>query len=90
MDLGLDRSTVARILETSQFQQAIEYGNIRVHRMIPKACDALESELDKGNGNLGLKVLQGVGIVNPERDESPMGIKVVLSVQMPSPTEEIQ
>lgn len=82
-ELDIDRATVASILDRSGFSQAIEYGMVRVHRLIPKACDAIEKELDEGNGTLGFKLLQGAKVIESETSQGVTAIQIVTNITLP-------
>ena len=88
-DLEISRPTVDRILEECNFDQLVENGRIRVHQMIPKACDAVESALDEKNGSIGVRVLQGVGVLNAERDSSGTTVNVQVLAQIQAASDKI-
>ena len=89
-DLKIARSTVATILDSSGFSQAIEYGQVRVHRMIPKTCDALERAIDGDKLPAILAVLNGTGILKPESDEKEQDVSVTINVVLPTPQSEVR
>lgn len=88
-DLGIDRGTVVDILDSSDFPQAVDEGRIRVHRMVPKACDAVESALERGNGYIALKILQGLGVLNPSA-VTVAPVLVNLNVSLPSKDDPLE
>jgi hypothetical protein len=84
-DLKIDRSTVARILESGQFQQAIEFGQVEVHRMIPETCDGLRRAIRKDNVPAILAVLNGTGVLRPASEvKSTTNVQVLVQVQAAS------
>ncbi len=62
-DLNLDRTTVRRILSEPEVAARVQEGYSRCIELIPKAVDAVETDLEKGNGNLGIAILKGVGVL---------------------------
>ena len=83
-DLRIDRSTVTRILESSEFPRAVEYGQIRVHRIIPDTCDALHRAVRKDNVPAILAVLNGTGILKQQGESKPVNVNVLVQIQAAS------
>ena len=64
-DLNLAEATVYRILDESEIRQIVEEGHSRAVQLIPKALDAVEGRLDRGDGRIGISVLNGTGVLKP-------------------------
>jgi hypothetical protein len=64
-DLNISEPTVYRILDESEIRQFIEEGHSRAVQLIPKALDAVEGRLDRGDGRIGISVLNGTGVLKP-------------------------
>ena len=64
-DLSISEPTVYRILDESEIRQFIEEGHSRAVQLIPKALDAVEGRLDRGDGRIGISVLNGTGVLKP-------------------------
>jgi Helix-turn-helix domain of resolvase len=62
-DLNISEPTVYRILDESEIRQFIEEGHSRAVQLIPKALDAVEGRLDRGDGRIGISVLNGTGVL---------------------------
>jgi hypothetical protein len=73
-DLRISRNTVTGILEGSDIEQFLEAGRDQCARLNPKAVRAVEKTLDKGDGALGLRFLEGVGVLGPESSRRPAGM----------------
>jgi hypothetical protein len=43
----------------------VEEGHSRAVQLIPKALDAVEGRLDRGDGRIGISVLNGTGVLKP-------------------------
>jgi hypothetical protein len=56
-ELRVDRDTVTRILNESDIREAVEASRRRVLELLPKAERAVETQLDEGDGDLGLRRL---------------------------------
>ena len=83
-DLELSRPTVDRILEECNYNQLIESGSIRVHKMIPNSCEQLEIALEKHNDkgiSVALEVLKGCGVLRPTEQKSVQSVQVLIQVQ---------
>ena len=52
-DLNLAEATVYRILDECEIRQIVEEGHSRAVQLIPKALDAVEGRLDRGEGESG-------------------------------------
>lgn len=87
-DLELAESTVTDVLDSCDFKALIESGRIRVHRLIPRACDAIEMALDEGNGNIGIKILQGVGVLQSESSIGSVNATVNFHCHIEEPGRE--
>lgn len=65
-DLDLSRPTVRKIIDQSEVASVVkEYQDRVVTELVPKAFTAVESDLDKKNGRIGLGVLNGTKVLNP-------------------------
>jgi CENP-B N-terminal DNA-binding domain len=64
-DLNLAEATVYRILDECEIRQIVEEGHSRAVQLIPKALDAVEGRLDRGDGRIGISVLTGTGVLRP-------------------------
>ena len=64
-DLNISEPTVYRILDESEIRQIVEEGHSRAVQLIPKALDAVEGRLDRGDGRIGISVLSGTGVLKP-------------------------
>jgi hypothetical protein len=64
-DLNISEPTVYRILDESEIKQIVEEGHSRAVQLIPKALDAVEGRLDRGDGRIGISVLNGTGVLKP-------------------------
>jgi hypothetical protein len=64
-DLNISEPTVYRILGESEIRQIVEEGHSRAVQLIPKALDAVEGRLDRGDGRIGISVLNGTGVLKP-------------------------
>jgi Helix-turn-helix domain of resolvase len=64
-DLNISEPTVYRILDESEIRQIVEEGHSRAVQLIPKALDAVEGRLDRGDGRIGISVLNGTGVLKP-------------------------
>jgi Helix-turn-helix domain of resolvase len=62
-DLNISEPTVYRILDESEIRQIVEEGHSRAVQLIPKALDAVEGRLDRGDGRIGISVLNGTGVL---------------------------
>ena len=62
-DLSIAEPTVYRILDESEIRQIVEEGHSRAVQLIPKALDAVEGRLDRGDGRIGISVLNGTGVL---------------------------
>ena len=62
-DLNLAEATVYRILDECEIRQIVEEGHSRAVQLIPKALDAVEGRLDRGDGQIGISVLNGTGVL---------------------------
>jgi hypothetical protein len=61
--LRIDRETVTRILSEPEHKEAIEASRSRCVGLLPKAERAVERQLDKGDGDLGLRFLEKSGVL---------------------------
>ena len=62
-ELGISRSTVAVILSEPEFAMIIAECRSLCAQIMPKAVRALESQLEKGDGDLGLNFLEKMGVI---------------------------
>lgn len=66
-ELQIDRETVARILDEPGIKEAVEASRMRCMALLPKAERAVERQLDDGDGDLGLRLLEKSGVLSGER-----------------------
>jgi transposase-like protein len=72
--LGVARATMFRWLrnpvfqaEYNQWREQVEAsGRARLLALVDKAVDAVENDLERGNGQLGMQLLKGMGIVKAQ------------------------
>ena len=63
-ELRIDRETVTRILNEPDILEAVEASRLRVLQLLPKAERAVERQLDGGDGDLGLRLLEKSGVLS--------------------------
>jgi hypothetical protein len=63
-ELRIDRETVTRILSEPEIEEAIEQARARCIALLPDAVRAVKSQLRKGDGDLGLRFLEKMGVLN--------------------------
>jgi len=89
-ELSIDRETVTRILDEPGIREAIEASRKRCLELLPKAERAVERQLDGGDGDLGLRLLEKSGVlvggeVQPPRFDPRVSLAVaVLSAPVKS------
>lgn len=88
-DLGIARGTVDSILESCNFAQMVQDGLIRVHRMIPKACDAFDHALEKNDVALATVILRNVGVLRTEEDSSKSSATVNFHCHVEEPIRTV-
>ena len=62
-ELKIDRETVTRILDEPGVIEALESSRTRCLRLLPKAEKAVETALDAGDGDLGMRFLERSGVL---------------------------
>ena len=82
-ELAIDRETVTRILDEPGTKEAIEASRKRCLELLPKAERAVERQLDEGDGDLGLRLLEKSGVlvgaeVQPPRFDPRLSVAVAL------------
>jgi hypothetical protein len=65
-ELNVDRETVTRILNEPGIKEAVASSRARVLALLPKAERAVEQQLEKGDGDLGLRLLEKSGVLTGE------------------------
>ena len=65
-ELHVDRETVTRILNEPGIKEAVEASRARVMALLPKAERAIKQQLDEGDGDLGLRLLEKSGVLTGE------------------------
>lgn len=65
-DLQIDRETVTRILNEPEIKEAVEASRSRCMGLLPKAEQAVERQLNEGDGDLGLRFLEKSGVLAGE------------------------
>lgn len=79
--LGIDRETVTRILDEPEIKEAVEASRSRCIALLPKAEQAVERQLDEGDGDLALRLLEKSGVFAGEphfsfHDDSQLQIAI--------------
>jgi transposase-like protein len=93
-ELQIDRETVARILGEPGIKEAVEASRVRCMALLPKAERAVQRQLDEGDGDLGLRLLEKSGVLNGERGTATFNFKddstmqVALAMLSPLPNAE--
>jgi hypothetical protein len=64
-EMRIDRETVTRILGEPAIKEALEASRSRCVALLPKAERAVERQLDTGDGDLGLRLLEKSGALTP-------------------------
>jgi hypothetical protein len=82
-ELEIDRETVTRILDEPGIKEAVEASRTRCLALLPKAERAVERQLDEGDGDLGLRLLEKSGVliageVQPPRFDPSVNVAVAL------------
>ncbi len=78
-EMKIDRETVTRILSEPEISEAIEASRSRCVAMLPKAERAVERQLEKGDGDLGLRLLEKSGVLaGPQPPRNSMTVDVHL------------
>jgi hypothetical protein len=78
-EMKIDRETVTRILADPEINEAIEASRSRCVAMLPKAERAVERQLEKGDGDLGLRFLEKSGVLSgPQQPRNSMTMDVHL------------
>ena len=62
-DLGISSPTVDVIIKEANIDQQIASGKLLCAPLIPKAVTAIETQLGKGDGELGRKFLNDMGVI---------------------------
>lgn len=84
-ELDIARGTVVSILDSSGFNAALEFGRVRVHRMIPKACDELEYGLKRHQLAASLAILNGTGVLRPANEQTThVNVQMLVQIQSQS------
>ena len=93
--LGMTRNTVTNILEEANIEQAMRSGTERSVNLIYKALNAVEGKLDKGDANIGVKLLENT--IWPINGNNHRGMKpgdqLFLSIQnliQPQPVKPLE
>jgi hypothetical protein len=83
---GVCRSSIVGILGEADVDQQLEKARIGAIGLYPKALRAVETDLESGNGTLGIRLLEGIGAigenaVRQERGTSRTGHAINVLVQ---------
>ena len=80
--LHIDRETVTRILSEPEYREAIEASRSRCVELLPKAERAVESQLDEGDGDLGLRFLEKTGVLQAEASAARFALQSNTTLQL--------
>jgi hypothetical protein len=78
-DLGISRPTVDVIIKEADLDRTLASGKLSCATLIPKAIDAIEKTLVKGDGELGRKFLNDMGVIGENAKNSPGPEQIHLS-----------
>jgi hypothetical protein len=93
-DLHMAHNTVTTILEEADLDEQILAGRASCVSLIPEAVTAVQYGLRKGDGNLGVRFLEGVGVIGDDRQRRPSSgvdaqlfVSIQNLIQPPKPAE---
>jgi hypothetical protein len=93
-DLHMAHNTVTTILEEADLDEQILAGRASCVSLIPEAVTAVQHGLRKGDGNLGVRFLEGVGVIGDDRQRRPNGgidaqlfVSIQNLIQPPKPAD---
>lgn len=78
-ELGITRNTVRAILKESDVDLHLSTGTHLCVALIPKSVQAIEKSLDKGDGSLGIRLLEGLGVLGEGRSTGKQPVQIELS-----------
>lgn len=88
-DLKISRPTVDVILKEADFDQIVAQAKVNTYGLLDDATDACRWQLrKKHNGNIGLELLKGVGILRSGEDSKGTTIKVLILNGQSMPPQE--
>lgn len=62
-DLGIDRATVRRIIDTSEISKIVEQGKSDCYAMVPRSTLNVGNAVNRGNLKASFGVLRGTGVL---------------------------
>ena len=69
--LGIANNTTREIIKDSNIDQQLALGHVGCAMLIPKATQAIEKSLDRGDGSLGIRLLEGLGVLGENARKGP-------------------
>lgn len=88
-DLKISRPTVDVILKEADFDNIVTQAKVKTYALLNDATDACRYQLrKKHNGNIGLELLKGVGILRPSESSQETTIKVMILTAQSMPPQE--
>lgn len=72
-DLEISRQSATNILNEANVDQQVEQYKGRAWELVPKAFDSIETQLDKGNGELGRKYLVDMKVIGEHAPNKSSG-----------------
>jgi hypothetical protein len=89
-ELKIGRNTVTKVLQDSNVEQALNAGLLSCAPLIPKAVQALEKTLDRGDGALGLKFLNDIGVLGDRKgNAAPESLHLTQAVSIMFKTKDL-
>jgi hypothetical protein len=91
-EMRIDRETVTRILGEPAIKEALEASRSRCMAMLPKAERAVERQLDTGDGDLGLRLLEKSGVLTrpaepPQQQMGSIHLQQLIQVLLHPPEQ---
>lgn len=88
-DLHISRPTVRRILAEPEIATLLEDAKAKTYALLDDATEACRWQLrKKHNGNIGLELLKGVGILRSVEDSKGTTLKVLILNAQSMPPQE--
>lgn len=88
-DLAISRPTVDVILKEAHFDELVAQAKVKTYALLNDATDACKWQLrKKHNGNIGLELLKGVGILRSSESSQETTIKVLILNGQSMPPQE--
>jgi len=78
-ELGIAVNTVTNVLELNDFDRQLTDGKALCAPLIPKAVSALDKQLSKGDGELGRKFLNDMGVIGERALGGKQPVQIELS-----------